>query len=160
MSSSRPNALTYGQFSLAMSHVQKFCPYNWTPSNLEKRRSRKSGEENGRKLLKSRNKSERFIRRLSASPLASGSLLPSSSSSSSKIQDDEKRMSKKTRRPIRRRVMSMGSRNSEDILNILEKELCIWSLTPCDNCGYVRVVIITFFFFQNITCITLTFKKK
>ena len=52
--------------------------------------------------------------------------------------------------------LSMGSHNSEDILNILEKELCIWSLTPCDNCGYVRVVVINVF--SNITCIT-HFKK-
>ena len=158
MMSSRPNALTYGQFSLAMSHVQKFCPYNWTKSNLEKRRSRKSGEENGRKMLKSRNKSERLLRRLSASPLASDSLL---SSSSSKIQDDEKNIvSKKTRRPIRRRVLSMGSCNSEDILNIIQKELCIWSLTPCDNCGYVRVVIITFFFFSEYHLHHTHFQKK
>ena len=135
MSSSRPNALTYGQFSLAMSHVQKFCPYNWTQSNLEKRRRRSREYENGSKMLQRRDKSERLRRRLSASPLASDSLI---SSSLSKAHEENSGSKKKTRKPFRRRVLSMGSSTSPDILESPKKELCIWSLTPCDHCGYVR----------------------
>jgi hypothetical protein len=147
MSSSRPNALTYGQFSLAMSHVQKFCPYNWTQSSLKKRRQSRKGQNDMR-----RDKSERLFRRMSGSPFTSTFSISSISNTSSRhdsssintessksCDDDSELHNKKARRPLRRRVLSMGASSSS--VNIFsespEKELRIWSLTPCDHCGYV-----------------------